>query len=93
MACVATGISYSIRGTYFLENFIRISNMRGHYSERWKLINLDGHPLLVYETSDLSDSELLQFYRTAIEGENYEYCAALEAEANSRGLTLVKSIK
>lgn len=66
---------------------------RGYYSERWKVVNLWEVQVVVHVTDDLSEKEVVDFYRIALEAENYEYCEALEAEANKRGFTLIKTKK
>lgn len=63
---------------------------RGYYSERWKAVDLWGAVTLIYVTGDLSEKDVVEFYRRALQDENYEYCEALEAEANKRGFTLKK---
>lgn len=62
--------------------------MRGYYSERLKVISLADMPILVHVTDDLSEQELVEFFQIALHAENYEYCEALEAEANKRHFTL-----
>lgn len=61
---------------------------RGYYSERWKVINVLDQPVLVHVTEDLSEEELVKFFGFALQAENWEYCEALEAEANKRNFTL-----
>lgn len=62
--------------------------MRGYYSEKWKIINFDDTPVLIWVTSDIGDEELATFFKIAVDQENYEYAQALMAEAESRGLKL-----
>lgn len=58
------------------------------YSEKWKVVDLAGIPTLIHVTDDLTDKELIEFFRIAIEGENYEYAESLQAEANSRNFEI-----
>lgn len=63
---------------------------RGFYSERWQVIDVGGNPVLVHVTGDMSEPELVDFFKIALSAENWEYCEALEAEANKRHFTLKK---
>lgn len=63
---------------------------RKYYSERWKCITINDQPVIIYVTDDLSERELVEFFRNALDADNWEYCEALEAEANGRGFTLKK---
>lgn len=58
------------------------------YSERFKVINVEGLAVTVYVTDDLTDEELAEHFCTALNKENYEYCEALAAEAAHRSIEL-----
>jgi hypothetical protein len=51
-------------------------------------IQVMGQVVLVYVTKDLSNNELQEHFVRAMEREDYEYCQALIAEADSRDIKL-----
>ncbi len=54
-------------------------------SERFTAESIEGIVVTIFYTEDLTDDAIVDSYRIHIEKENYEYCAALVAEADKRG--------
>ena len=56
------------------------------YHEKFKVISFEGVDMIVHVVDHLNDEELIEFFNTAIETDNFEYAASLAAEATLRGL-------
>ena len=58
------------------------------YHEKFKVISIEGHDLVVHVVDHLNDEEILEFYQIALEKDEFEYAHALAAEAITRNLKL-----
>jgi hypothetical protein len=57
-------------------------------SEKFSAIDIGGVMVTVYYTEDLDNDALMDSFKISLARENYEYCAALVAEGDKRGLKL-----
>jgi hypothetical protein len=53
-----------------------------------KIVSMEGFDIPVHVVDDLSDEELVEYFRIAFEKGDYEHCAALHAEATRRNIKL-----
>lgn len=64
-------------------------NERKHrYSTRYKVIEVDGHQIMIYVVDDLDDELLQEHFKMALDKEDFEYFEAIRAEAMHRNLRL-----
>lgn len=58
------------------------------YSEKIKIIDVEGHLIDVFVVEDLTDEELIRFFDIAMNKESYEHAQAIFAEAVTRDIKL-----
>lgn len=59
------------------------------HSVMFKTIDVEGYQVIVYIVDDLDNNMLAEHFVQALNREDFDYCAALAAEAESRGVQLV----
>jgi len=63
------------------------------YSEKFKIINIEGFDITIHVVDDLDDEELISYAKIAYQSDNFEYLTALCAEIKLRGLPINKIFK
>jgi len=63
------------------------------YSEKFKIINIEGFLIEVHVVDDLDDEELLSYAKIAYHSDNFEYLTALCAEMKLRNININKIFK
>lgn len=58
-------------------------------SQRYEVVDIGGEKVLMPVFDDLSDYDLFVQMEHYKEREDFEYCAALKAEADLRGISLI----
>ncbi len=62
------------------------------FSQMYEVKDVGGVLVTMYVLKDLTNTELAMALTYYTEREDYEYCAALVAEAELRGITLISKI-
>ena len=62
------------------------------FSKKYEIKDVEGHLVTMAVFRDLSDEDLKKQYRYFIERDDFEYLYELKAEADMRGISLIKKM-
>jgi len=62
-------------------------------AKKYQVKELAGEQILFVVVADLNDDLLLQHLEMGLQNEDFEYCQAIAAEAELRGLSIKQSIR